>query len=271
MKKLSSLITLISYSFLTSSCITTTEKITVNHQYENYFKNSSPILVLYTPNDGSMIVSDKKMAQTRYTPCSTFKIVSTLIGLETGVLKDINTKMGYDGKKYPFKGWNKDVNLKEAFQASCVWYYKKMIAKLDKNYVQKSLDKIQYGNCDISVWNNNGHNVFWIESSLQISPLEQVKFLEKIFENKTDFSPRNIEIVKECMKFPDINKVKVYGKTGTGRNYNTNHLEGWFVGFFEQQNGKRTYFAARAKNAQKDIPSSIVKKQVFNFIKQNVK
>ena len=271
MKKLASLGILLSSLFLINSCVTTPQNIAVNKKYENYFKDSSAIFVLYTPAENSLIVSNKLKAQTRYTPCSTFKIVSTLLGLETGVLKDINTKMGYDGTKYAFKGWNKNVNLKEAFQYSCVWYYKKMIAKLNKNYVEKSLKELPYGNCDISVWNNNGHNVFWIESTLQISPLEQVQLLHKIFNGKTNFSQRNIEIVKQCMQFPDINGVKIYGKTGTGRNYNTNHLEGWFVGFFEKTNGKRTYFAARASNPKKDIPSSIVKKNVQNFIKLNAK
>ena len=47
--------------------------------------------------------------------------------------------------------------------------------------MQKELDKLQYGNCDISDWegrlNTNNSNRaltgFWIESSLMISPKEQ--------------------------------------------------------------------------------------------------
>lgn len=96
------------------------------------------------------------------------------MGLDSGMVSGKSARLGYDGQKHEYEAWNRDVTLQEAFQASCVWYYKKLVGKLDKSYVQRTLDRLHYGNADISVWNRNGHNVFWIESSLLISPEEQV-------------------------------------------------------------------------------------------------
>ena len=120
-------------------------------------------------------------AEKRFPPCSTFKIVSTLLGLDCGVVTGPDSRLGYDGTRYETAAWNRDLSLREAFQLSCVPYYKKLVGKLEKAYVQRRLDALAYGNSDISVWNSNGHNVFWIESSLLISPAEQIGVLRRIF------------------------------------------------------------------------------------------
>ena len=54
----------------------------------------------------------------------------------------------------------------------------------------QALDRLQYGNCDISDWegrlNTNNSNRaltgFWIESSLMISPKEQVEVMGRLAE-----------------------------------------------------------------------------------------
>lgn len=62
--------------------------------------------------------------------------------------------------------------------------------------MQEELEKLQYGNCDISDWegrlntNNNNRALtgFWIESSLLISPKEQVEVMECIFGENSEYS-----------------------------------------------------------------------------------
>jgi bla regulator protein BlaR1 len=60
---------------------------------------------------------------------------------------------------------------------------------------------LDYGNCDISEWDGSGMNSlltlngFWLDSSLEILPKEQVDIIAKIFEGKTDFSKKNIKIL----------------------------------------------------------------------------
>lgn len=66
-------------------------------------------------------------------------------------------------------------------------YYRQVVDDIGKDMMQKELDKLQYGNCDISDWEgrlntNNNNRVltgFWIQSSLLISPKEQVEVMEQ--------------------------------------------------------------------------------------------
>ena len=66
--------------------------------------------------------------------------------------------MEYNGTQYPIDEWNSDLRLQEAFQTSCIWYFRKVIDKVGKDEVQKELDTLVYGNCDISEWEGSNCN-----------------------------------------------------------------------------------------------------------------
>ena len=51
-------------------------------------------------------------------PYSTFKIISTLIGLHNDIIKDETSTMNYDGTQYPNPEWNENLTLQKAFQTS---------------------------------------------------------------------------------------------------------------------------------------------------------
>lgn len=240
----------------------------IGRDYSDFFGDSKASVVFYRSERNEYIVYNKAGANIRHSPCSTFKIVSTLMGLDAGAVASADTRLGYDGAKYEYTAWNKDVTLEEAFRASCVWYYKKLTAKLEKPYVQETLNRLHYGNCDISVWNNSGHNAFWLVSTLQISPLEQTKVLRAIFSGKSGFKPEHVAILKNCMKYDNIGAIGFYGKTGTGRNHNTNHLEGWFVGFLALSDGELVYYAVHMADPDKDISGPMVRGIVEKIVKQ---
>ena len=219
-------------------------------------------------DDGSRrwIYGEGPLMEKRFPPCSTFKIVSTLLGLDCGVVTGPDSRLGYDETHYETAAWNRDLSLREAFQLSCVPYYKKLMGKLEKSYVQRRLDALAYGNCDISVWNSNGHNVFWIESSLLISPAEQIGVLRRIFSGASPFPPDQVAILKCCMASGTVGVFALYGKTGTGRNHNTNHLEAWYVGFVEDGCGRRIFFAAHGADRAHDVSSPEVRAAVQEIL-----
>lgn len=77
--------------------------------------------------------------------------------------------------------------------------------------MQEELNKLQYGNCDVSDWegrlNTNNSNPatigFWIESSLAISPKEQVEVMERIFGENGDYSQETQNQLKQVMLVSD--------------------------------------------------------------------
>ncbi|WP_054741192.1 penicillin-binding transpeptidase domain-containing protein [Cellulosilyticum ruminicola] len=214
--------------------------------YSSDFEGINGCAVFYCAVQKQGQVYNMDIAQKEASHCSTFKIVSTLMGLHEGVLKDVNTTMGYDGKnQYPFDAWNTDLNLKDAFASSCVWYFRKVIDGVGQEKTAEMLKDLGYGNCDISQWQGSGTNGtpdldgFWLESSLKISPMEQVQVLVKIFEEQAVFTEEERSTLKDVMLVEENEGYKVYGKTGTGYGDNA-----WFVGFVEK-NGENEYFALR--------------------------
>ncbi|MBS6428474.1 MAG: class D beta-lactamase [Clostridioides difficile] len=219
--------------------------------YSDCFEGISGGAIFYNTKNKEYNIYNKELIETRRSPCSTFKIVSTLIGLEKGVINSKESVMGYDGTEYPNKNWNKNLSLEEAFKESCVWYYKKLINKVDAKSVQNILDDLKYGNCDI-----------------RISPKEQVQTMAKIFEGDTNFKKEHINILRDIMKI-DVNdkNINVYGKTGTGFDEKNKRVDAWFVGMLERE-GDTYYFAIKSDDSNKEITGPKVKEIAINIIKK---
>lgn len=199
--------------------------------YSKYFENNSGCAVFL--KDDKLYTYGEEMINNQKSPCSTFKIVLTLAGLEYGVLENENTVIKWDGEKRYFDEWNKDLSLKEAFNLSAVWYFEKVANEIGKKRLSKFVSEISYGNK-----NTSEEIPFWLDSSLKISPKEQVDFLKNLFEYKLDIDNQHIEILKQIMRKDSINGGTLYGKTGTSGEGNN----GWYVGFYEKNNEK-IYFA----------------------------
>ncbi|MEK7251268.1 MAG: penicillin-binding transpeptidase domain-containing protein [Bacteroidota bacterium] len=67
-----------------------------------------------------------KQLKQRFIPASTFKICSSLIGLETGVIADENFVLKWDGVKSELEEWSQDQDLKTAYKNSTVPYYQEL-------------------------------------------------------------------------------------------------------------------------------------------------
>lgn len=210
----------------------TTEPIDLSTYFDNTYGTA-----IFLTSSGKKYVYNEDMLDKRFSPYSTFKIVSTLIGLHEGIVSTKDSKMDYNNTIYWYDLWNDNLNLEQAFKNSCVWYYHQIINKMSQQTVQKHIDTLNYGNKDISEWDGNGRNSkedlngFWLDSSLEISPREQVYLLRNIFENETAFSDEHIELLQEIM-----NTGNIYAKTGSSGN------ESWYVGYFENNN-ENIYFA----------------------------
>lgn len=227
--------------------------------FSKEFNGINGCAVIYNPTEGEYLIYNKSMSEVEVSPYSTFKIISTLMGLNNGVIADETSKMKYNGKTYPMDMWNKNLTLKEAFETSCVWYFRQVIDGVGQKKVKAELEKLNYGNCDISEWSGNNINSiedlngFWLNSSLKISPMEQVQVLYKIFEGKSQYSQENISILRNVMLVDKSDNYNIYGKTGTGKDG-----EGWYTGFAEK-NGENLYFAVYledSRNKEKAIGST---------------
>ncbi len=179
----------------------------VEADWSAYFNGLNGTAVLYDASARRYTLCDHELALTRRSPCSTFKIISSLIALENGILVPEDSTRTWSGEVFWNEDWNKDIDFSEAFRTSCVWYYRQVADDIGKDLMQASLDHLQYGSCDISDWegrlNTNNQNRaltgFWIESSLTISPIEQVEVMERIFGEHSSYSVRSQTELKQVM------------------------------------------------------------------------
>lgn len=112
--------------------------------------------------------------------------------------------------------------------ASVNWYFQAIDRQLGETAVDRYIKKIKYGNENTT----GGLSTYWMESSLTISPIEQVELLTKLFQHPFDFAAEHIRAVKDSILLSSSVHGNVYGKTGTGR-INGKDINGWFVGAIE--------------------------------------
>lgn len=227
-----------------------TEPIITEANWSSYFDGINGAAVIYSPTDNCYQIYNQELALTQRSPCSTFKIISSLIALENGVIEPNDSTRTWSGETFWNEEWNKDIDFSDAFHASCVWYFREIIDEIGKDLIQEELNRLEYGNCDISDWegrlNTNNNNPvltgFWIESSLLISPKEQVEVMEHIFGNNTDYSEETLERLKQVMLLSEQSEADIlfYGKTGMGKSYGI-VVDSWYTGFADTAD-KRVYF-----------------------------
>lgn len=202
-----------------------------------YFGAYQGSFVLYDLKQDSWYIHDMEHATLRVAPDSTYKIYDALFGLEEDVITPEDSLIAWNGETCPFEAWNADQTLQSAMASSVNWYFQAIDKQLGADKLSSYIQKTGYGNQDIS----SDLSSYWLESSLKISPVEQVELLREMLKNHFGFAPENIRAVKDAICLSTSDTGTLYGKTGTGR-IEDKDVNGWFVGFVETADN--TYFFA---------------------------
>lgn len=210
-----------------------------------YFKGYNGSFVLYDLENNAWEIYNQDYATLRVAPNSTYKIYDALFGLEAGAITPEQSQINWNEETYPFEAWNADQDLNSAMKNSVNWYFQSIDTQIGAKIVKNYIQKIEYGNQNMT----GDFPSYWIESSLKISPIEQVELLEKFYNNNFGFSPENIQAVKDSICLSSSPQRSFYGKTGTGR-INNQDVNGWFIGYIEVSG--HTYFFSTNIQADTD-------------------
>ncbi|MCI3986097.1 class D beta-lactamase [Bacillus vallismortis] len=197
---------------------------------DNEFKDTDGTFIFHDVQKDKTFIYNRKRANKRQTPQSTFKIVNALIGLQVKAVRDEYDVKRWDGVKREFDSWNRDHTLGSAMRESAIWYYQELARDIGEKRMKVWLHALSYGNEDIS----GGIGQFWLQSSLAISPLKQEAFLKKLFHETLPFDQSVMKTVKRMMIQEEGDHYTLYGKTGTRL---TDMGLGWFVGFIKTEHG----------------------------------
>lgn len=182
-----------------------------------------------------------------YLPVSTFKIVNSLIGLQTGIISSDSMVIKWDGISRRVDAWNKDLNMYEAFRVSSLPYYQEVARRIGKDTMQYWLDLLSYGTKKITT----SIDSFWIDNSLKITPDEELGLGKRLYFSQLPFHKYNQEIVKRAMLFEDNSNYKLGYKTGWGFDEQGDHI-GWVVGWIEE-NRRPYFFVLNIESPDKDF------------------
>lgn len=243
--------------------------------WSEYFNGLNGTAVIYDASNRRYTIYNDELAETRRSPCSTFKIISSLTALEHGILGPGDSTRTWSGEVFWNEDWNRDIDFSEAFRTSCVWYYRQLIDDIGQDRMREELEKLQYGNCDISDWegrlntNNNNRALtgFWIESSLLISPKEQTEVMERIFGENSEYSEETQNELKQVMLVTEQDRtdISVYGKTGMGKADGI-VVDAWFTGFAETAEGKLYFCVHLGRTDGMNVSSPLAKKIAIQII-----
>lgn len=243
--------------------------------WSEYFNGLNGTAVIYDASNKRYTIYNDELAETRRSPCSTFKIISSLTALEHGILEPGDSTRTWSGEVFWNEDWNRDIDFSEAFRTSCVWYYRQLIDDIGQDRMQEELEKLRYGNCDISDWEgrlntNNNNRVltgFWLESSLLISPKEQTEVMERIFGENSEYSEETQNELKQVMLVTEQDRTDIsfYGKTGMGKADGI-VVDAWFTGFAETAEGKLYFCVRLGRTDGMNVSSPLAKEIAIQII-----
>lgn len=224
-----------------SSCSVNSAEI--DNSLKKYFDDNKVdgCFTMYDNKSGKVTVYNMALDTARFLPASTFKIVNSLIGLETNRITDEKMLITWDGRVRVFPGgdtatdWNRDLTYDQAFKTSAVPYFQEVARRIGKDTMQKWLDSLHYGTQKIS----SAIDTFWLDNTLKISADEQLGLVKRLYFDQLPFQKRSQQIVRDVMIQKNTTQYTLAYKTGWGFDEKGGNI-GWMVGWIEEN--KHPYF-----------------------------
>lgn len=209
----------------------------VEADFSEYFEGLNGAAVIYDVSDRRYTVYNRSLAETRRSPCSTFKMISSLIALEHGIIDPDASVRVWSKEIFWNEKWNQDISDWEG--------------RLNTNNQNRALTG------------------FWIESSLKISPKEQAEVMERIFGSDSPYAKETLTALKEVMKVGEQNQseLMIYGKTGMGKE-NGVLVDAWFTGFAETAEKQIIFCIYHGKSDEKNASGATAKDIAVRLVEE---
>lgn len=237
--------------------------VTIDNSLEKFFKENKVdgcFALLNNVNRQFTIYNLNRYKDSSFLPASTFKIVNSLIGLQTGKITGENMVIKWDGVVRSHPEWNKDLTMYEAFRVSAVPYYQEVARRIGKDTMQFWLDSLHYGTTKIT----GPIDSFWLDNSLKISPDEQLGLVRRLYFDKLPFFNTYQETVKKAMLFEDKPEYKLSYKTGFAFKENGNPLA-WVPGYIVE-NGHPYFFVLNIESSDKNADLVTIRMKMLKDI-----
>ena len=205
---------------------------------------------------GETHVLDGSEPDHRRGPWSTFKIPNLVIALETGAAESLDTELPWDSAQRPPasywpEDWRQDQTLRSAFVRSAAWAFQDLALEIGTDIYQDILPAWSYGDAEVA----DGSDRFWLDHTLEISPREQINFLEHLLKRELGVSEASLAALDEVSLAGQRPDGELHGKTGAGPVVLTDQdgrYEGWYVGYLVREERAPIVFALHAEASSFD-------------------
>lgn len=197
--------------------------------------NETFILLNNKTNEFVMEFGD---VEERIPPGCTITIILSMMGFDTGLLKDKESpvwpfQVGYDDY---FESWKRSQTPRSWIQTSCTWYSELVAENLGLKKFRDYLQLLDYGNqgqyYDVQDL-RKAEEWLW-DPFLKIFPKEQAQFIQRLIQERLPISSYSTEVTKFLHfkeELPD--GWKLFGKTALDDL--KEGMRGWFVGWIEKE------------------------------------
>jgi beta-lactamase class D len=204
-----------------------------------------------------------RFADSAYLPASTFKVVNSLIGLETGVVANDSAVIPWNGVPGSRPECDKNLPMYQAFRLSCVPWFRELARQIGKDTMQHWLDTLGYGGRYGRAIVNK-LDTFWLDNSVKVTADEQIGLVKKLYFDQLPFKKWTQRIVKSMMLMENNNNYRLAYKTGWGHRENGNSI-GWVIGWIEEN--KHPYpFVLQIESADHNLDIAAARMNLLNDI-----
>lgn len=189
---------------------------------------------------GDVVHQEGDACDTGIGPASTFKLTLSVIGFDAGILADADhPALPYKKSYQALRAADRQTVTPRAWMRdSVLWYSRELVRELGAERFAASVAALDYGNADVSgePGADNGLTHSWLNTSLLVSPVEQLRFVRRLLLGdlpvSADAAARAITVTPRF----EAGAWAVQGKTGTGYQREANgrlgkHQYGWFIGW----------------------------------------
>lgn len=256
-------------SLVALSACTATNNVKQDDSLATYFTDNKAegcFAIMNNATGQFTIYNLPRYRDSSYAPASTFKIVNSLIGLQTGVIKNDSMVIPWDGVTRSVPEWNKDLSMYEAFRVSAVPYYQEVARRIGKDTMQFWLDSLKYGlkSAKDTFRIRTAVDSFWLDHSVKVTPDEQLGIVKRLYFNQLPFYKSYQETVKRAMIQESNTKYRLGYKTGTIVTPTGKGL-GWLVGWIEENNHPY-FFVLNFESADLNADLSTIRQKMLTDI-----
>jgi beta-lactamase class D len=195
-----------------------------------------------------------------YQPGATFDILLSLIGIQTGVVKDDSAIVFSGGEVMKVDTTNPDnksfyqapLTLRQAFQSSDDLGFRALAPRIGKDTLKKWIDSLGYGNKNMG----RADSAFWYDNSLKITADEQLGLIKRLYFDQLPFFKHTQLLTRRMISSDNNSNYQLCYKTAQGIKED-GHAIGWVLGWVEEN--KHPYFFVinlESPSATADLPAA---------------